>query len=59
VKYHPAHISRLLKRIACSVQKPVEQASQRNEEAIALWKTEQWPALKKSSRGGSNHRVCG
>src|SRR5258708_33419265 len=58
VKYHPAHISRLLKRIAYSLQKPVEQASQRNEEAIALWKTEQWPALKTSSRGGSNHRVC-
>lgn len=48
VKYHPAHMSRLLKRIKYSVQQPVEQATQRDEQAIDAWKNEQWPELKKS-----------
>jgi transposase len=50
VKYHPAHMSRLLRRIKYSLQKPVEKASQRNEEAIAAWKDQHWPALKKKLR---------
>ncbi|SRR5258708_5087293 len=59
VSYHPAHMSRLLKRIKYSLQKPVERASQRNEEAIATWKTQRWPELKKSPGGGANHCLRG
>ena len=47
VSYHPAHCSRLLRDIKHSQQKPVELATQRNEEAIATWENERWPALKK------------
>ncbi len=47
VSYHPAHCSRLLRAIKYSVQKPEEKATQRNEQAIATWKQEHWPALKK------------
>jgi transposase len=47
VSYHPAHWSRLLRRLKQSVQKPVQRASQRDEAAIQRWKDEQWPALKK------------
>ena len=47
VSYHPAHMSRLLKRIKYSVQQPSERATQRDEEAIATWKEERWPELKK------------
>ena len=47
VSYHPAHVSRLLRRLAWSVQKPIQRASQRDEAAIAAWQTERWPALKK------------
>jgi transposase len=47
VSYHPAHISRLLRRLGLSVQKPIQRASQRDEAAIAAWQTERWPALKK------------
>lgn len=54
VSYHPAHMSRLLKRIKYSVQQPIERASQRDEQAIATWKEQRWPALKKSSRRGQN-----
>ena len=54
VSYHPAHMSRLLKRINYSVQKPIERASQRNEEAIATWKEQRWPQVKKSPARGAN-----
>ena len=46
VRYHPAHVSRLLRQIGWSVQKPVRRATQRDEPAIAAWREEQWPALK-------------
>jgi transposase len=52
VSYHPAHMSRLLKGINYSVQQPVERASQRDEQAIATWKEQRWPQLKKSPARG-------
>jgi transposase len=50
VRYHPAHVSRLLRRLDWSVQKPIQRASQRDEVAIAAWQTDRWPALKKKPR---------
>ena len=47
VSYHPAHVSRLLKALRQSVQKPQRRANQRDEEAIEHWKEERWPSLKK------------
>jgi transposase len=47
VLYHPAHISRLLKKLRLSLQKPERRANQRDEEAIKRWKEERWPLLKK------------
>ena len=38
VSYHPAHVSRLLKRVRLSLQKPSRRANQRDEEAIERWK---------------------
>ena len=46
VRYHPDHVGRLLHKIGWSVQKPQERADQRNDEAIAQWRVEQWPAIK-------------
>jgi transposase len=46
VGYHPAHVSRLLRQIGWSVQKPIHRASQRDEAAIERWQTERWPALQ-------------
>src|SRR3989441_4468105 len=57
VSYHPAHMSRLLKRIKYSVQQPIERASQRDEQAIATWKEQRWPQLKKSPERGANDRL--
>jgi transposase len=47
VQYHPAHVSRLLRAVGWSPQKPVRRASQRDEAAIAAWGTERWPVIKK------------
>jgi len=47
VSYHRDHIGRLLTDVGWSVQKPVERATQRDEAAIARWRDERWPALKK------------
>jgi transposase len=45
VAYHRAHVSRLLRQIGWSVQKPLRRATQRDEQAIERWTTERWPAL--------------
>lgn len=47
VSYHRDHIGRLLRELGWSVQKPQEQATQRNAAAIAQWRDERWPAIKK------------
>jgi transposase len=46
VSYHPAHVSRMLKALRQSLQKPERRAEQRNEEAIEHWKEKKWPSLK-------------
>lgn len=47
VKYHPAHISRILKDLGWTPQKPIRRAKQRKEAEIQRWKEERWPELKK------------
>ena len=47
VSYHPAHVSRLLKNLRLSLQRPSRRANQRDEEAIERPKEERWPSLKK------------
>ena len=50
VSYHPAHVSRLLKALRQSLQKPQRRAEQRDEEAIDNWKEKKWPSLKKGRK---------
>lgn len=54
VHSHPAHVSRLVRALGWSVQEPVRRATQRDEGAIAAWRQERWPVLKKrpNGRGG-------
>jgi transposase len=47
VRYHPAHVSRLLRAVGWSPQRPIQRATQRDEAAIARWYAERWPALKR------------
>ena len=50
VRYHPAHVSRLVRQEGLSLQKPVVRATQRNEAAIRAWQAERWPALQAKPR---------
>ena len=47
VKYHPAHVSRILKKLGWTPQKPIRRAKQRKAEEIQRWQEERWPELKK------------
>ena len=47
VSYHPGHVRRLLGQLGFSPQRPIVRATQRDEQAIAAWFAERWPALKK------------
>ena len=48
VRYHPAHVWKLLRRLGWSCQVPERRALQRDEQAMAHWKRYTWPAIKKS-----------
>lgn len=47
VTYTQQQVGKILRKIGWSRQKPVTRASQRDEKAIAAWRDERWPALKK------------
>jgi len=47
VQYHPCHVWRVLHGLGWSCQKPERRARERNEEAVARWRREDWPRLKK------------
>ncbi len=51
VRYHRAHISRLMHRLGWTHQKPARRALERNEDVIEQWKKARWPAVKKTLRG--------
>src|SRR5215216_4194357 len=50
VSYHPAHVSRVVRVLRQSLQKPQRRAEQRDEEAIDNWKEKKWPSLKKGRK---------
>jgi transposase len=47
VRYHEAHVWRLLRRLGWSCQRPAGKALERDEEAIRYGKKVEWPRLKK------------
>lgn len=51
VKYHPAHVWRILQGLGWSCQRPAKRALERDEEKIERWKKRRWPKLKKKPRG--------
>ena len=50
VRYHPSHVARLLQALNWTPQLPIVRATQRDEKAIARWRNEQWPELRKQAR---------
>ena len=52
VAYHPSHVSRLLRQLGWSRQRPARRAVERNEAAITAWVKERWPRVKKTPAAG-------
>ena len=51
VRYHPAHVGRLLRGLGFTPQKPERQARERDEATIQGWVREVWPRVKRTPRG--------
>jgi len=49
--YHISHLSRMLRALGLSCQRPERRAIERDEKNISRWKRVEWPAIKKM-RGG-------
>src|ERR1035437_1641358 len=49
VRYHQAHVWRILRQLGWSCQRPSGRALERDEEAIRYWKRVGWPRIKKKS----------
>ena len=48
VRYHVDHLSRLLRALGWSPQKPERRARERDEQAIRRWVRSSWPEVKKT-----------
>ena len=48
VRHHPGHVWRILRGLGWSLQRPTRQARERDQPAIAAWKTRRWAQLKKT-----------
>jgi transposase len=47
VKYHPAHVWKLVRRLGWTCQKPEQRARERDEAAIRRWRGRDWPRIKR------------
>lgn len=59
VQYDPSQVWRILRAMGWSCQKPERRARERDEEAIARWRREDWPRIKKRPKKRPQHRVPG
>lgn len=59
VRYHPAHVWKIVRRLGWSCQVPERRPIQRDEPAIAHWKRYKWPAIKKSPPPARSPRLPG
>jgi transposase len=50
VRYHKDHVGRLLRELHWTPQVPITRAVQRDEGAIALWRDQVWPDLRRRAR---------
>jgi transposase len=59
VRYHPSSVWHLLRRMGWSSQRPQRTGQERDDEAIADWKTNQWSRIKKVARAGRDPGAAG
>ena len=53
VRYHPADVWKLLRKLGWSCQKPEQRARERDERAIRRWRKSDWPRIKKEHHAKS------
>jgi transposase len=53
VRYHPGHVWKILRQLGWSLQRPTTRAREQDEAAVARWRSETWPALKKTPPGAA------
>jgi len=51
VSYHPDHVGRILHDLGFTPQKPQQIAREQDREAVARWRKEDWPRIKKKPVG--------
>jgi transposase len=59
VQYDPSQVWRILRAMGWSCQKPERRARERDEEAIAGWRRDHWPRIKKRPKKRAVHRLPG
>ena len=59
VDYDPSQVWRILRALGWSCQKPERRARERDEAAIATWRQEQWPRIKKRPQKQAKRGVLG
>lgn len=47
IRYHPDHVGKILHRLGLSCQMPEQKAREQDDEEIAHWRRNKWPALKR------------
>jgi transposase len=57
IRYHPCHVWKVLTGLGWSCQKPERRAQEWDEAAIARWKHEAWPRIKKRRPPGGPSRL--
>src|SRR5438132_2681629 len=53
VRYHPAHVWRILQGLHWSLQRPARQARERDEAVIGQGRRRRWPQVKKTRGAGT------
>jgi len=56
VQYDPSGVWHVLRNMGWSCQKPERRARERDEAAIARWREQDWPRIKKRAKKRSKHR---
>lgn len=57
VSYHVHSINRLLVKLGWSLQLPLPQATEQDEELVRAWLAQDWPRIKKGAALRRKHRV--
>ena len=47
IRYHPAHVWRILRNLGFSCQKPEQKAREQDDDDVDHWRRYKWPALKR------------